>query len=77
MASFKGEKLTGRSNYIDWDTNARLFLEINGFMPYIDGSEPMPQKELYYRDNNEAFSPELAVKYHERLSEIRRNSKKP
>lgn len=75
MASFKGEKLMGRSNYIDWETNARLFLEINGFMPYIDGSEPMPQKELYYKDN-EAYSPELAVKYHEKLSEFQRNSKK-
>jgi hypothetical protein len=77
MASFKEEKLTDQSNYIDWDTNARLFLEINNFMPYIDGSESMPQKELYYRDSDEAFSPELAVKYYERLSEFQEIRKKP
>jgi hypothetical protein len=42
--SFKGEKLVGRSNYIEWLTNATLFFEINGFMPYIDGSESEPNK---------------------------------
>jgi hypothetical protein len=46
--TFKGEKLIGRSNYIEWLTNATLFFEINGFMPYIDGSELEPNKNLYY-----------------------------
>jgi hypothetical protein len=46
--TFKGEKLIGRSNYIEWLTSATLFFEINGFMPYIDGSELEPDKTLYY-----------------------------
>lgn len=37
--SFKGEKLVGRSNITEWFTNASLYLEINGYMPYIDGTE--------------------------------------
>jgi len=45
--SFKGDKLVRRSNYIEWLTNAKLFLEINGFIPYIDGSETKPNKSLY------------------------------
>ena len=72
--SFKGDKLVGRSNYIEWLTNATLFFEINGYMSYIDGSESEPNKSLYYKDNKEAYSPELAVRYIERLSEYQRNN---
>jgi hypothetical protein len=74
--SFKGDKLIGRSNYVEWLTNATLFFEINGFMPYIDGTETSPDKSLYFKANNEAYSPELAVKYHEKLSEYERNNKR-
>jgi len=74
--SFKGEKLVGRSNYIEWLTNATLFLEINGFMPYIDGSETKPDKSLYYDSDNKPYSPELAVKYVDKESEFQRNNKK-
>ena len=72
--SFKGEKLVGRSNYIEWLTNATLFLEINGFMPYIDGSEVKPDKSLYYKEDNTPYSPELAVKYIDKLAEFSRNN---
>ena len=71
--SFKGEKLVGWSNYIEQLTNTTLFFEINGFMPYIDGSDLEPNKDLYYKDTI-AYSPELAVKYIEKLSEYQRNN---
>ena len=72
--SFKGEKLVGRSNYIEWLTNATLFFEINGFMPYISGLELEPDKSLYYKADNTAYSPKLAVKYIDKLAEFQRNN---
>ena len=73
--TFKGEKLVGRSNYIEWLTNATLFLEINGFMSYIDGSELEPNKDLYYDPKEKkAYSPELAIKYIDKQSEYQRNN---
>jgi len=74
--SFKGDKLVGRSNYIEWLTNAKLFLEINGFMLYIDGSKTKPNKSLYYNSDDSPFSPELAVRYYEKSTEFERSSKK-
>jgi hypothetical protein len=76
MATFKGEPLVGRTNYIKWENNAKLFLEVNGFMPFIDGSEPKPDKSLYYNENGTPRSPELAVKYFERSTDYERNQKK-
>ena len=73
---FKGEKLVGRSNYLEWLTNANLFFEINGYMPYIDGSEESPDRSLYYKTEKEPYSPELAVRYSEKLGEFTRNNKK-
>jgi hypothetical protein len=43
-------------------------------MSYINGSESEPDKSLYYKDNKKAFSPKLAVKYIEKLSEYQRNN---
>jgi hypothetical protein len=76
MATFKGEKLVGKTNYIEWHNNAILYLEINGYMPYIDGTEAIPNKSLYYKDKDTPFSPELGVKYTEKELEYTRNSKK-
>src|SRR5690349_664116 len=82
MATFKGEKLIGKSNYIEWHNTAILFLEINGYMPYIDGSEARPNKALYYKSDTDnsisdvPYSPELGVKYIEKELEYQRNSKK-
>ena len=73
--SFKGDKLVGRSNIIEWLTNARLFLEINGFIPYIDESELRPNKSLYYSDS-EPKSPELAVRFYERETDFNKNNKR-
>ena len=75
-AVFKGEKLVGRSNYLEWLTNANLFFEINGYMPYIDGSEISPDRGLYYKTEKEPYSPELAVRYSEKLGEFTRNNKR-
>ena len=72
--AFKGDKLVGRSNYIEWLTNASLFFEINGFMPYINGTETPPDYDLYYKDSGTAYSRELAVKYSERQAEYIRNN---
>ena len=80
--SFKGDKLVGKTNYIKQVKNTSLFLEINGYMPYINGSETSPNKALYYKasiDNTISdipYSPELGVKYMEKELEFQRNSKK-
>ncbi|KFY92298.1 hypothetical protein V500_04228 [Pseudogymnoascus sp. VKM F-4518 (FW-2643)] len=74
--TFKGEKLIGKTNYIEWYMNATLYLEINGYMPYIDSSEAAPNKSLYFKDENTPYSPELGVKYIEKELEYQRNSKK-
>jgi hypothetical protein len=76
MATFKGEKLVGKTNYIEWHMNATLYLEINGYMPYIDGTEAVLNKSLYFKDENTPYSPELGVKYMEKELEYQRNSKK-
>ena len=77
MASitFKGEKLIGKSNYIEWLIDAKLFLEINGYMPYINKTEAVPDKALYYNDARPK-SNELAVKFYEKESEYNRNNVK-
>ena len=82
MATFKGDKLIGKTNYIEWHKNASLYLEINGYMPYIDGTETSPNKALYYKSNTDntisdiPYSPELGIKYLEKELEYIRNSKK-
>ena len=77
--SFKGDLLVGKSNFIEWFNNAKLFFEINGFMPYIDGTEETPNRELYFDISNTKETPksnELAVKYYEKLAEYHRNNAK-
>ena len=49
FTSFKGDKLIRSSNYIEQKINTDLFLEINGYMSYIDGTEASPNKSLYYK----------------------------
>ena len=73
---FKGEILSGRSNFREWEPKAILFLEINGYMPYIDGSKTAPDKQLYYKSTTEPYSTELAVKYVERMSDFKDNQLK-
>ena len=89
FSSFKGDKLVGISNYIEWKTNADLFLEINGYMSYIDGTKESPSKSLYYkietstnkegketRSYGDALSPKLGARYSNRISEYNRNNKR-
>ena len=82
---FKGDSLIGKSNYIEWKTKADLYLEINGYMPYIDGSKEKPNKSLYFKTTikgdertitDEPYSPETAIKYYERLTEHEENQNK-
>ena len=89
--SFKGDKLIGRSNYIEWKNNTDLFLEINDYISYIDGSKSKPNKALYYgiittRDkesgketsayDSDPFSRELGARYADRLVEFNQNNKR-
>jgi hypothetical protein len=68
MSSFKGQKLIGKSNYIEWLNEAKLYLEINGFMSYIDNTIQSPNKSLYYNGDT-PYTPELGVKYEERIND--------
>ena len=69
MATFKGDKLISKTNYIKWHKNASLYLKINGYMLYINSTEASLNKALYYKtstDNtisDKPYSPELGIKY--------------
>jgi hypothetical protein len=69
MATFKGDKLINKTNYIKWHKNASLYLKINGYIPYINSIKASPNKALYYKtstDNtisDKPYSPELGIKY--------------
>ena len=74
ITTFKGEKLIKKSNYIEWLNPIELYLEINGYMPYINGLINPSNKNLYYEKIKKdfkvlykAYSPELAIKYQEKL----------
>ena len=79
---FKGDSLIGKSNYIEWKTKADLYLEINGYMPYIDGSKEKPKKSLYFKTTikddektitDESYSPKTVIKYYKRQTEYEEN----
>ncbi|KAK6582604.1 hypothetical protein PZA11_005012 [Diplocarpon coronariae] len=81
MATFKGELLVGKSNYTEWINTASLFLEVNGHMSYIDGSELPPRRSIYFKRESESstyipISDELSVRYYEKLGDFERASKK-
>ena len=76
LAAFKSEKLISRFNYLEWLTNTNLFFEINSYMLYINGSEKLSDRSFYYKTIKKAYSPELAIKYLEKLGEFTRNNKK-
>jgi len=77
--SFKGDLLIGKFNYIDWVKRASLFLEINGFMPYIDNIKHILDKSLYYESDsdghvtNKPYSLELAIRYIDKKAKFERN----
>jgi hypothetical protein len=77
-SDYRGPKLIGRSNYIEWQKEANIFLEVGGYIPYINDSEAnlLSYRSLYYNDANVARSPELTVKYIEREAEYKHNAKK-
>jgi hypothetical protein len=47
--TFKEDSLIRKSNYLEWKTKADLYLEINGYMPYVDGSKERPNKAFYFK----------------------------
>ncbi|CAL3971482.1 unnamed protein product [Diplocarpon coronariae] len=71
MATFKGELLVGKSNYTEWINTASLFLEVNGHMSYIDGSELPPRRSIYFKRESESstyipISDELSVRFRDK-----------
>ncbi|CAL3971709.1 unnamed protein product [Diplocarpon coronariae] len=81
MATFKGELLVGKSNYTEWINTASLFLEVNGHMSYIDGSELPPRYSIYFKRESESstyipISDELSIRYYKKLGDFERASKK-
>ncbi len=87
--AFKGKKLTSKNNYLEQLLEAKLFLKVNGFMPFIDNSIKAPSKSLYYITTYNTKSslgaivkdeiprsPELGIRYIEKLDEYERNKKK-
>ncbi len=87
--AFKGKKLTGKNNYLEQLPEAKLFLEVNRFMSFIDNSIKAPNKSLYYMTTYNTKSslraivkdeiprsPELGIRYIEKLDEYKRNKKK-
>ncbi|CAL3961970.1 unnamed protein product [Diplocarpon coronariae] len=81
MATFKAELLVGKSNYTEWINTASLFLEVNGHMSYIDGSELPPRRFIYFKRESESstyipISDELSVRYYKKLGDFERASKK-
>ncbi|CAL3962787.1 unnamed protein product [Diplocarpon coronariae] len=81
MATFKGELLVGKSNYTKWINTASLFLEVNGHISYIDGSELPPRRSIYFKRESESstyipISDELSVRYYKKLGDFERASKK-
>jgi hypothetical protein len=71
---FKGDLLVRKSNYIKWLNNTTLYLELNGFMPYIKGTKLALDINLYYKDSNSPYSPELAIRYINRKTKFKDNS---
>ncbi len=86
---FRGEKLASKNNYLEQLLEAKLFLEVNRFMPFIDNSIKAPNKSLYYKTTYNTNSSlgaivedeiprtrKLSIKYIEKLDEYKRNKKK-
>ena len=89
FSSFKGDKLVSIFNYIKQKTNTDLFLEINGYILYINSTKESPSKSLYYkietstnkegketRSYSNALSPELGARYSNRMLEYNYNNKR-
>ncbi|CAL3971562.1 unnamed protein product [Diplocarpon coronariae] len=81
MATFKGELLVGKPNYTEWINTASLFLEVNGHMSYIDGSELPPRRSIYFKRESESSTyipilDELSIRYYKKLGDFERASKK-
>ncbi len=86
---FRGEKLASKNKYLEQLLEAKLFLEVNRFMSFIDNSIKAPNKSLYYKTTYNTNSslgaivkdeiprtPKLGIKYIEKLDKYKRNKKK-
>jgi hypothetical protein len=83
---FKGDSLIRKSNFLEWKTKVDLYLEINGYIPYINRSKERLNKAFYFKTikddqelaviTDEPYSHETAIKYHERSAEFKENQNK-
>ncbi|KAK6598999.1 hypothetical protein H4I96_08203 [Botrytis cinerea] len=71
-----GPILNGRFNYIEWCSKAKLFLEANSVMPYIDDSDNGFDKQYYFKSNDISIFKELHLRYNEKLKEFKEKSKR-
>jgi len=64
-SKYRDPKLVEHFNYIKWLKKANIFLEIKGYISYIDNSKLnlMSFRFLYYNNINITRNPKLAVKY--------------
>ena len=74
IITFKEKKLFRKFNYIKWLNPIELYLEINGYISYINSSINPPNKNFYYKKIKKdskvlyrAYSPELVIKYQKKL----------
>ncbi len=74
--AFKRDQLIGRTNFIEQKKEAILFLEIGGYMPYINSSKTSLIKTYYYNSNSEFSLNKLAIKYIDKKVEFDYNKKK-
>jgi len=77
-SKYRGPKLVGHSNYIEWLKEASIFLEIGGYILYINNFEPnfINFKSLYYNNINITRNLKLIVKYIKREADFKYNTKK-
>ncbi len=59
--AFRGNKLTGKNNYLKQLLEAKLFLEVNGFMYFIDDLIKAPNKSLYFKTTHDTNSSSGAI----------------
>jgi hypothetical protein len=67
--------LIDRSNFLKWKKNTTLFLEIKGYILYLDSTKIVPDKSLYF-DKNKSRSIEFNIKYINKLNKYKANKKK-
>jgi hypothetical protein len=67
--------LINRSNFLKWKKNVTLFLEIGGYIFYLDNTKIVFNKSLYF-DKKKPRSIKFNIKYINKLNKYEANEKK-